>query len=693
MKIGVNFWLCRRLFFVILMLYMSMSLACADRFSFDQFYGLVLDYLGEDDSGEALDVQDLELRLRRVYDNPIEWNSATRQQFEDLRFVSDRMIEELLFYADYYGPVRSVAELQLVDDIEKPLLLLLPTVMYVAEAADTVSWADAFRYSRHKLALRSDMVLEQRKGYESGYYLGERFRLLGRYDFEAGNNFRAGVAVESDAGEPWLKDGGRGFDLYRFFVEASNLAKVSRVVVGSYRVGFGRGLLFGQQSYGDRLSQVLNRNSSSYGVSGYGGVSELPTLFGSVAKFEFNRISVTPFYGYTALDADTTGGVWHSFSESGYHRTKSEIERRATLGLHTIGANVSYNQRYYNVGMIAYGGFFTLPAVLGRGDWDANDFVGDRQWGVSLDYAFHKNNVWFSGETALGQNLAVATTNTLLVRPLSELQFSIAHRYFSPKYHAFWANVSSSLSSVNAEHGASFAMQVPVGKSKNLSFLADVYKPLWASTTMSATQIGYELRSQYQGAFSSDKIIYASLRYKVRPAWYRDENWYISQSSTDRVGQLYLKFSYTMSNCRFVTGGQANLAQENILGEFTKPTFGWLFYQDVAYDVEEVPLRLKARMALYGAPTWANRFYLYESDVPMAGYVPAMYGSAFRWYLMVDYKFKFGLTAALRIAQTIYSDRDVIGSSHDQIDKPHKTDVHILLSYEIKTSKGRYSFE
>ena len=672
---------------------MSMSLACADRFSFDQFYGLVLDYLGEDDSGEALDVQDLELRLRRVYDNPIEWNRATRQQFEDLRFVSDRTIEELLFYADYYGPVRSVAELQLVDDIEKPLLLLLPTVMYVAEAADTVRWADAFRYSRHKLALRSDMELEQRKGYESGYYLGERFRLLGRYDFEAGNNFRAGVTVESDAGEPWFKDGGRGFDLYRFFVEASNLAKVSRVVVGSYRVGFGRGLLFGQQAYGDRLSQVLNRNSSSYGVSGYGGVSELPTLLGSVAKFEFNRISVTPFYGYTALDADTTGGVWHSFSESGYHRTKSEIERRSTLGLHTIGTNVSYNQRYYNVGMTACGGFFTLPAVLGRGDWDANDFVGDRQWGVSLDYAFHKNNVWFSGETALGQNLAVATTNTLLVRPLSELQFSIAHRYFSPKYHAFWANASSSLSGVNAEHGASFAMQVPVGKSKNLSFLADVYKPLWASTTMSATQIGYELRSQYQGAFSSDKIIYASLRYKVRPAWYRDENLYISQSATDRVGQLYLKFSYTTLNCRFVTGGQVNLAQENILGEFTKPTFGWLFYQDAAYDVEEVPLRLKARMALYGAPTWANRFYLYESDVPMAGYVPAMYGSAFRWYLMADYKFKFGLTAALRIAQTIYSDRDVIGSSHDQIDKPHKTDVHILLSYEIKTSKGRYSFE
>jgi hypothetical protein len=144
-----------------------------------------------------------------------------------------------------------------------------------------------------------------------------------------------------------------------------------------------------------------------------------------------------------------------------------------------------------------------------------------------------------------------------------------------------------------------------------------------------------------------------------------------------------------VSDCRFTTGGQANLAQENIGGQFTRPTFGWLFYQDVAYDVAQVPLRLKARMALYGAPTWANRFYLYEADVPMSGYTPALYGSAFRWYVIVDYKFKFGLAAALRIAQTIYADRTTIGSSHDLIDSPHRTDMHILFSYKIKCRKSR----
>ena len=685
----MDFGCIKRLFFSILMLFMSVSWVCAERFSFEQFYNLVLDYLGEDDSGEGLDVQDLELRLRRAYDNPIDWNRATRQELEDLLFVSDQMVEELLFYADYYGPVRSLAELQLVNDIESPLLLLLPSVMYVGECMDSVRWVDAFRYAQHEVVLRSDVTFERRRGYQTGHYLGSPFRLLGRYDFEAGNNFRVGITAESDAGEPWIKYGGRGFDLYRFYVEASNLSKVNRVVVGSYRVGFGRGLLFGQQVYGDRLSQVMNRNSSSHGVNGYGGVSEQPTLFGGVAKFEFNRFSVTPFYGYTALDADTTGGVWHSFSSSGYHRSVSEITRRSTLGLHTLGANVSYNQRYFNIGATAYGGFFSLPAVRDVGYWSANDFVGDHQWAISVDYAFHKSGVWFSGETAMCQDFALASANTLLLRPLSELQFVLSHRYFSPRYHSFWANTPSSLSGVNAEHGASFALQMPLGRSKSLSFLADVYKSLWGSMSISTSGLGYELRSQFQGTFLGNNILYASLRYKVRPSWYSGDEFYISQSSADRVGQLYLKFSYLVSDCRFTTGGQANLAQENIGGQFTRPTFGWLFYQDVAYDVAQVPLRLKARMALYGAPTWANRFYLYEADVPMSGYTPALYGSAFRWYVIVDYKFKFGLAAALRIAQTIYADRTTIGSSHDLIDSPHRTDMHILFSYKIKCRKSR----
>ena len=661
----------------------SVLTGVAERLSFDQFYALVLNYLGEDELGDGLDVGDLELRLRRVYDNPIEWNGASRRDFEELGFVSDMMVEELLFYADYYGPVRSIGELKMVHDIESPLLLLLPTVMIVGEVSDTAKWGDAFRYLTHRVVVRSDVTCEPRKGYETGYYKGGPFRLLSRYDFGAGDNFRVGVAMESDAGEPW----NRGFDLYRMYVEASNLDYVSRVVVGSYRVGFGRGLLFGQQRYGSRLSQVLDRGNSVYGIRGYGGVSEMPGLVGGAVEMDFGGFRVTPFYGCTVLDADTIGGRWRSYSTTGYHRSELEISRRGTVDMHTAGVNVGYRGRFWSLGATGYGGFFSLP-FDGRSNVD---FEGDRQWGASVDYSVNRRRMWFSGEVAMSQDKGVATTNTLLIRPLKELQFVLNYRYFSPRYHVFWGNTVSSLSGVNGEHGMSVAMQIPVGLGRRLSFLADVYKDLRESDDNLISRVGYELRGEFEGPLGDKVDLKGVLRYKARPGEFVEEGWQMSKSSIDRVVLGGLKVGYEAGGCDFVTGLQMNIAQEKVDGVFVKPKFGYLFYQDVGCGVGEFPLRLKARMALYGAPTWANRFYLYEADVPMSGYTPALYGSAFRWYLMADYKFKFGLTMALRVAQTAYSDREVIGSSHDLISSNHRTDVHIVLSYKIKTDKNRWN--
>ncbi len=655
----------------------------AERLSFDQFYALVLNYLGEDELGDGLDVEDLELRLRRVYDNPIEWNGASRRDFEELGFVSDVMVEELLFYADYYGPVRSIGELKMVHDIESPLLLLLPSVMVVGEVNDTIKWVDAFKYLTHRVVVRSDVTCESRNGYETGYYRGDPFRVLSRYDFEARDNFRIGVAMESDAGEPWS----RGFDLYRMYAEASNLGYVSRAVVGTYRAGFGRGLLMGQQAYGSRLSQVLDRGNSVYGIRGYSGVSEMPSLTGGATTVNVGRVSFTPFYGYTGLDADTTGGGFRSYLTTGYHRSELEISRRSTVDMHTVGMNVGYRGKFWSLGATGYGGFFSLPFEKSSNF----DFEGDRQWGMSVDYSLNRKRVWFSGEVAMSQDLGVATTNTLLIRPLSELQFALNHRYFSPKYHAFWANVASSVSGVNGEHGASVAMQMPMGKGKRLSFLVDVYKALVESNVRSTSRAGYEVRCDFDGILGDNVVMNSSLRYKERPGWYREEGWHMSQSSMDRVGLGSMKLVYESGGCDFATGIQMNIAQEKVDGVFVKPTFGYLFYQDVSCSMGKLPLRLKARMALYGAPTWANRFYLYEPDVPMSGYTPALYGSAFRWYLMADYKFKFGLTMALRVAQTAYSDRAEIGSSHDLIRSNHRTDVHFVLSYKIKTRRNRWN--
>ena len=94
--------------------------------------------------------------------------------------------------------------------------------------------------------------------------------------------------------------------------------------------------------------------------------------------------------------------------------------------MHTAGVNVGYRGRFWSLGATGYGGFFSLP-FDGRSNVD---FEGDRQWGASVDYSVNRRRMWFSGEVAMSQNMGVAATNTLLIRPLKELQFALNHRYF-----------------------------------------------------------------------------------------------------------------------------------------------------------------------------------------------------------------------------------------------------------------------
>lgn len=653
------------------------------RMSFDDFFDAVITYLGENDDGVAIDVEELRERLTIAYESPLNINGITRQQLEELIFLPDYQIENLLFYAEQYGPVRTIYELQFVPYIDRPLLLLLPTIMIAEPVDEPARWSDSFKNLKHNLSVRTDFSAEHRQAYLSTpkSYLGEEFRLLTKYRISAGNSFKAGITLESDAGEPWFTHNGRGFDLYRFYADFKNMHRLSHLVVGSYRAGFGRGLLFGNHNYGNMLTQVLKGAGASRGISAYGGSSELPALFGAAATVAlWKNIELSALYSYTPLDADTTGRVWHSYSTTGYHRTETELARRSTLDLHTAAINAVFSGAWYRFGVTAYSGFFSLPAVPSHSDWAAYSFTGTMQWGVAADYMMKGKGVRFFGETAVVNKGAIATTNSLQIRLLSTT-VTLNHRYFSPRYHAFWSDATASCSSVNAENGASLALKFPVSKKSAISALADVYKPLWPSQSTPMSRIGYILHVRADSKFSNNSFGYFSLRYKARPQWLKIDGEPFPATDYEKVVLFQTKINYDIVNFDFASGFQCNLAQKYSDNQLF--SFGYHIYQDIAYTPDALPLNLRTRVSFHSSPEWANRFYAYEYDVPESGYSPALYGTALRWYLLADYTFKFGLSASVRISQTLFFDRKTISSGRDKINAPHDTDFHIYLTYRL----------
>lgn len=669
---------------------------------FDTFFSMVMLYVGENEAADEYDVEMLYERLSDVYDVPMEWNSITRSQLEDLLFLPDELIENLLYYADVYGPVRSIRELVMVPGIESPMLRILPEILVVNDELDSVKWTDAFKYQAHKAFIRTDFLAEQRRGFlkSDAPYKGIPVRMLAQYRYSAGSNFRAGVALESDAGEPFVGGLARGFDLYRFCAQLSELPVVERVVFGSYKASFGHGLLFGDMSYGSKEYKLLNTTDARNSVVGYSGVSEAPSFFGVSASANIelkNRkeLKVSALYSYSPLDADMANGVWHSVITTGYHRTFKELTRRGSLFLHTLGADISLRSRLFHVGITAYGGFFSLPAEPKSITSAAIDFYGDKQFGASLHYKFRGKGLRFSGETAVSGLGAMATVNELHISPAStSVVIVFEHRYIAQRYHQFWAKTSLVSGEVNAEHGGSVAMKFPVGKGAWITAFADVFLPLRSTSVTSNRDIGYETVLAFNALYR-DIHAEAKLRYSTRPRWHHVETDKLSFPSTERVALLRCKLRYPVSTAvSFVTGWHANLAHSLPRHE-QKPTFGCMVYHDVCYLPSKVPFSLRSRLAFNYSPTWDNRFYLYEYDVSAAGFSPAMYGVSLRWLLMLKYQLPKYFVLSARVAQSVYFDRDVISSGNDQINSNHRTDFHLSLSYlfnDAKIHRSRCSF-
>ncbi|MCQ2345050.1 MAG: hypothetical protein MJ002_09130 [Paludibacteraceae bacterium] len=667
----------------ILAIFLSISLTCtvsaAKKLPFDLFYDLVLLYLEtSDDSSE--NPEELHANLSKYYENPIEWNNATHQQLADLLFIPDQIIDELLYYVYVYGPVHSINELRLVPYVDDKLFDLLPSVLAVSDSIKSPNWVDPFSYASHKFTLRSDFEAERRKGYKSGTYPDPPFRQLVKYSTEASPSFSAAVTLETDAGEPWNV---RGFDLYRAYAQFSSFLNDSRVVVGSYRASFGCGLVLGTYSYGN-FSSRLRSKRSSYAIRGYSGTSEAPSLNGVAASIvPVKGLSISAIYGYSPIDAHITGGFWSSVIDDGLHRTISEQANNFSLNLHTIAAHILYSHRFFSVGATAYGGFFSLPSTV----------FGNRQWALSLDYSAKYRVFSFSGETSISQGNGIATTNFITVTPLPELSFALNIRHFSNDYHSFWANSYARYDRVSGEDGVSFSAIFPLYRFMTIDFFADVTRNNIAVNTSLRNPLFYDFRARYSASFRNSSTLHLYFRFKQQQSTYLPLYNHIYNVSEEQVYLLNLNYRCPFPN-GFTTnsGAQFSLARE-FKDVWSSNNLGWLIYQDVDYSLAKTNLLFRIRLALFDAPLWANRFYLNEASIAESSYSPVLYGEGFRWYFIMKYNARCGLSAQLRIAQTIYADRQEIGSSHDLTSSPHRTEFSILLSYRFKQNKNTLYYE
>lgn len=260
----------------------------------------------------------------------------------------------------------------------------------------------------------------RRSGFSSGRFEGPRFQEQARWSVQYGNT-SAGLRWQKDEGEPYdLKTG--LWDHLTGFVSLAQRKMRSAVHIGSYRVGFGCGVLAGTSFASGITNQAsgLHRKSSSMKPSAPG--SEWGNWTGLMLEKHFQSWMFRFAAGRSLRDTRIEDGEIRSFITTGTHRTRKEISTRKNTLL----------RRY------TFQTHFRQPTFILSGHSDLIRFeipYRGRLWGGgnSLHLQWLKHTLHGQAEWAAGLDGGVAVLHSL-TRSAGDYRLGIRHYYQSPRF-------------------------------------------------------------------------------------------------------------------------------------------------------------------------------------------------------------------------------------------------------------------
>lgn len=106
--------------------------------------------------------------LSELAEHPFNINTITKEQLEQLPFLSDKMIENILYYLYKYGPMLTKNELLGVEGMDVQTRRFLEDFIYIGPAEDDrkdMGFRKIWKYGKQELMARVDFPVNKKAGY------------------------------------------------------------------------------------------------------------------------------------------------------------------------------------------------------------------------------------------------------------------------------------------------------------------------------------------------------------------------------------------------------------------------------------------------------------------------------------------------------------------------------------------------
>ena len=617
--------------------------------------------------------------LSDMEEHPLNLNTATREDFERIPFLTDQQIEELCSYLYQYDGMRSFGELAMLNSLDPIRRQLLPYFTYIDERQREKAfpkWKDIVKYGKHNLLVTAKVPFYKRRGDDDGY-LGSPYRHSLRYSFNYGDYIQAGLTGANDAGEPFFKGRNKmGYDHYSFYFILRKLGRLKALAVGHYKLRFGMGLVMNNSFSFGKLATLSTLGRSGNDIRPYASRTAANYLQGAAATVTLMKgLDLTAFISYRKRDATLNVGNTSiaTLLTDGYHRTEKEMAKKNNVSETVGGGNLRFFKSGFHAGMTAVFNSFDLPLQPNTNQAYRQYYPEGKHFrNASIDYGYTSHRFSFSGETALNDNHALATLNRVSYQPVGNLQLLLLQRFYSHKYYA--------------QHASSFNAGGRI-QNENGIFLGLTWKPFSSLSIMAYSDYAHFHGQKYQAAAPSNawdnlvSVTYSRKKYALTARYQfkirEKDNVNKSLLVNDITQRGRLAFNYNTGNWSLKT--QADCTWNR----YKQDSFGWMVHETAAWQGLHGKLHVAATIGYFNTNDYQSRIYVYERGPLYQFSFPAYYGEGIHYSLFIRADICRNLMAIGKFSTSNYFDRDHISSGLQQIDHSAMTDMELQVKWRL----------
>ncbi len=615
------------------------------------------------DTEEEINVESVFSNLEELLINPVNLNTCSTEDLEQLIMLNDFQIRSLLAYRKQTGQIETLKELYYVYGFtESTVNIISPFVRTTKQGPSKNTLQKQKKYHHEMLvrATQSSTTEDTYKGNKQKYYA----RYMSEY-----KKFKTSLIGEKDAGEEFFSGSNKnGFDFYSGYISYTPNKTINKLVLGDYRVMAGQGLLYWMGYSTGTTSSTSSMLKRGKGISGNTSADERNFLRGVAVNNKLGIADLTLFVSKknidVTLDTVESKAIIRTIRSDGLHRTATEISYEKAASEWACGGRFQLSQSYGQIGINFMYTAFSKNIIPDDATYKAYNFTGTEVWGFSADYKYLSERFQFFGETALSNNAWSNVTGINLL-PHPDVTSTLVYRNYRPGYFSPYASPISASSSQLQEEGFLGGITWHTNWKVNLSAYADIYSFPWLKYRINSPSSGKAYSLEGKWSLASDVSLILRYKRKIADKNYNEgEGSLLPKQIPFNKEQLRIHFNYSISdNINMAT--RAEYAISNYENETKQP--GYLLYQDVFFDVQKA-LRIKMRYSWFDIDDYESRIYAYEHNARFNYSMPMYYGKGYKTYVLLQYKIKKNWSFWARYSFTGYfSDKENAHSGLIQI--------------------------